>query len=171
MVISALDFYHGERNDGNTIAVITGDATGSVIEDSATQSTTSGTLNITDPDDEEDKFQAPSAAALLGAYGSWTFDDTSGAWAYTLDNSNSAVQALDEGNTLIENLTIQSIDSTATQTIKVTINGQNEPINPEPKLFARSILEKQDYTRQSSRHPHKSGPRIRHPLRRFQNIV
>ena len=45
---------------------------------------------------------ALAAAQLIGKYGNWTFNNMSGEWTYNLDNKNSDVQDLDEGNTLTE---------------------------------------------------------------------
>ena len=54
----------------------------------------------------EAAFQAP--ASLSGAYGSFTFDPSTGAWTYTLDNSRAAVQALSACQQVSDSLTVTS---------------------------------------------------------------
>ena len=61
-------------------AVISGDVSGSVIEDDAL--TASGQLDIADDDAGEAFFEA---ATISGAHGSLTID-ASGAWTYEVDN-------------------------------------------------------------------------------------
>ncbi|MFB2755923.1 VCBS domain-containing protein, partial [Shewanella xiamenensis] len=104
-------------NDG---ALISGTDTGAVTED--TQLTTSGQLTVTDIDDQESAFTAQVKTA--GSYGSFTLA-ADGHWTYTLDNKNSAVQALGQNATLTDSLTVQSVDGT-THTITVTINGHDD---------------------------------------------
>ncbi|MEL4253023.1 VCBS domain-containing protein [Shewanella xiamenensis] len=104
-------------NDG---AVISGTDAGTVTED--TQLTTGGQLTVTDIDDQESAFTAQANTA--GSYGSFTLA-ADGHWTYTLDNKNSAVQALGQNATLTDSLTVQSVDGT-THTITVNINGHDD---------------------------------------------
>ncbi|MEE1981949.1 VCBS domain-containing protein [Shewanella xiamenensis] len=104
-------------NDG---AVISGTNASAVTED--TQLTTQGQLTVTDIDDQESAFTAQANTA--GSYGSFTLA-ADGHWTYTLDNKNSAVQALGQNATLTDSLTVQSVDGT-THTITVTINGHDD---------------------------------------------
>ncbi|MDI5876512.1 VCBS domain-containing protein [Shewanella xiamenensis] len=104
-------------NDG---AVISGTDAGTVTED--TQLTTGGQLTVTDIDDQESAFTAQANTA--GSYGSFTLA-ADGHWTYTLDNKNSAVQALGQNATLTDSLTVQSVDGTA-HTVTVTINGHDD---------------------------------------------
>src|SRR5262245_33540682 len=67
-------------------------------------------------------FVAQSGAART--YGTFSIDAT-GAWSYTLDDGNSAVQALNAGGTLHELVTVATADGTTRQ-IDVTINGAND---------------------------------------------
>ncbi|MDN3988714.1 VCBS domain-containing protein, partial [Zwartia vadi] len=106
-------------NDG---ATITGTRTGALTEDAATN-TASGTLNVSDVDTGENVFQTVASGALAGTYGAFTFNATTGAWTYTLDNSKPAVQALGAGVTATDTLTVLSKDGTASETITVTITG------------------------------------------------
>ena len=48
-----------------------------------------------------------------------------GAWSYTLDNGNAAVQALNAGATLTDHITVTTVDGT-TQVVTVTINGTDD---------------------------------------------
>ncbi|WP_279255546.1 VCBS domain-containing protein [Shewanella xiamenensis] len=104
-------------NDG---AIISGTDTGAVTED--TQLTTQGQLTVTDIDDQESAFTAQANTA--GSYGNFTLA-ADGHWTYTLDNKNSAVQALGQNATLTDSLTVQAVDGT-THTITVTINGHDD---------------------------------------------
>ncbi|WP_037422340.1 VCBS domain-containing protein, partial [Shewanella xiamenensis] len=104
-------------NDG---AIISGTDASAVTED--TQLTTQGQLTVTDIDDQESAFTAQAKTA--GSYGSFTLA-ADGHWTYTLDNKNSAVQALGQNATLTDSLTVQSVDGT-THTVTVTINGHDD---------------------------------------------
>ena len=48
-----------------------------------------------------------------------------GVWAYTLDNANSAVQALNVGDTLTDSFTVTTVDGTP-QLVTITITGSND---------------------------------------------
>ena len=48
-----------------------------------------------------------------------------GVWAYTLNDANSAVQALNVGGTLTDTFTVTTVDGTA-QVVTITINGRND---------------------------------------------
>src|SRR5262249_50506040 len=65
-------------------------------------------------------------ASLNGAYGSFTFDATTGAWTYTLDNGSAAVQGLKAGQQVSDSLTVTSQDGTASQAIVATITGATD---------------------------------------------
>jgi VCBS repeat-containing protein len=106
----------------NDAAVITGTATGSVTEDAA-PGTVTGALAVTDTDAGEAAFVAQTGTA--GSYGSFAID-AAGAWSYTLDNANPAVQALATGASLTETFTVASLDGTG-QAVTVTIEGADEP--------------------------------------------
>ena len=118
-------------NGDNDAAVITGDTTGTVTEAGGVANGTPGTptatghLNSTDVDNLDDVWDAVTTS-LRGAsgYGSYTLT-ASGVWAYTLDNSNAAVQALNVGDTLADTFTAFTVDGTA-QLVTVTIHGAND---------------------------------------------
>src|SRR5256885_10490476 len=73
--------------------------------------TATGDLNSTDVDNTPDAWIAVSSVAP-STYGSYTFS-AAGAWTYTLDNSNAAVQALNSGGTLTDTFTVTTVDGTA----------------------------------------------------------
>jgi VCBS repeat-containing protein len=108
----------------NAPASIGGTSTGAVAEDGTL--TASGALTVTDPDLGQAVFAAP--ASLAGTYGSFSFDATSGAWGYALNNAAANVQALATGETVTDTLTVTSLDGTATQAITLSIAGQDEPV-------------------------------------------
>jgi VCBS repeat-containing protein len=108
----------------NDAAVITGTATGDVTETGGVASA-SGDLDSTDADGSADAWQAVAAGtASTGGYGSYQLSAT-GAWVYTLDNDNAAVQALGAGATLNDTFTALTADGTA-QVVTVTIHGEDD---------------------------------------------
>jgi VCBS repeat-containing protein len=110
-------------------AVFGGAVTGGVTEDGTL--TTGGTVTVSDLDHDQSAFQAATPAALTGAHGTFTFAAATGAWGYTLNNADAAVQALNTGASLSDTLTVSSIDG-STQDIVVTINGADEPVVVPP---------------------------------------
>jgi VCBS repeat-containing protein len=59
-----------------------------------------------------------------GGYGTFIMT-AAGVWAYTLDNSNAAMQALDPGQTLIDTSKVATMDDT-TQVATITIRGASD---------------------------------------------
>ena len=109
-------------NGTNDTAVIGGTSSGAITEDDgASTLTTSGSLNITDTDSGEARFDA---ATVSGTYGSLSID-ASGSWTYSADNTETAIQTLGSGETLTETLQVTADDGT-TQDIVITINGTND---------------------------------------------
>ncbi len=106
-------------------ASISGTITGSLIEDDAT-TLVSGSLTVTDPDSGEDVFQAVGSGDLQGTYGALTFDESTGDWTYTIDNSDPDTDALTQGEIVTDTLTVTSADGTANETIVITITGAND---------------------------------------------
>ncbi|WP_063771671.1 beta strand repeat-containing protein [Cupriavidus necator] len=84
----------------------------------------SGTLIVSDIDSGEAHFATVAPASLAGQYGTFTFDSSTGAWTYTLDNSKA--QSLGAGQHVTDSLSVQSADLTATQAITVNITGTND---------------------------------------------
>ena len=74
-------------------------------------------------------------AALTGTYGSLTVS-SNGSYTYTVDNSNSTVQALGLGQTVSESFNYTDADTagaTSSSTLTVTVNGANDaPVNTVP---------------------------------------
>ncbi|WP_394239610.1 VCBS domain-containing protein, partial [Vibrio astriarenae] len=106
-------------NGTNDKAVITGTDSGSVTEESQLQ--TSGTLRVTDVDTGEAHF---SNTDVVGTLGTLHLQDN-GAWTYDLDNANPKVQALGQGATATDTITVTSVDGT-THKVTITINGTND---------------------------------------------
>ncbi|WP_244298264.1 VCBS domain-containing protein [Aliivibrio finisterrensis] len=100
-------------------AVIGGTNTGAVTEESQLQ--TSGTLTVTDVDTGEAHF---SNSNVQGTFGTLHLTD-SGSWTYDLDNTNPKVQALGQGKTATDTITVQSADGTTHQ-MTITVNGTND---------------------------------------------
>ena len=86
--------------------------------------TVGGDLDIADKDRGEAVFRKPAADALHGEYGDFAFNETTGAWTYTLDEGRA--DKLAEGQKVTETLTVTSKDGTAHETIVVTIYGNND---------------------------------------------
>jgi uncharacterized delta-60 repeat protein len=84
----------------------------------------SGGLDVSDVDNDEARFQAPTS--LAGTYGDFTFDELTGAWTYALDNADPDTQALNAGQPAIDSLTVYSYDGTDSETITVNITGTND---------------------------------------------
>ena len=114
----------------NDTAIISGTATGSVIEAGGVANaapgtpTATGTLTDTDVDNPPNTFTAVGPTASDAGYGSFTMT-AAGVWTYTLDNANSAVQALNVGGTLTDTFTVTTIDGTA-RLVTITITGSND---------------------------------------------
>ena len=109
----------------NNAAVFTGVDSGSVTEDIDGNGDglldASGKLNITDSDTGENEF---IVTTINGNYGNLGID-INGNWFYGAFNNRPAIQNLNSGATLIDNLTVSSVDGT-THTIVITINGADE---------------------------------------------
>ncbi|MCZ4307521.1 VCBS domain-containing protein [Vibrio atlanticus] len=106
-------------NGTNDKAVIGGSNTGAVTEESQLQ--TSGTLTVTDVDTGEAHF---ANTDIQGTLGTLHLTDN-GAWTYDLDNTNPAVQALGNGATATDTITVHSADGTPHQ-VTITVNGTND---------------------------------------------
>ncbi|NTJ09084.1 T1SS-143 repeat domain-containing protein [Rhizobium lusitanum] len=117
-------------NGTNDAAVIMGDVSGSLTEAGGVDNGTvgvpaaSGVLSATDVDSNP-SFTAQNNVAT--SYGHFTIG-ADGHWSYLLDNSNSAVQALNStgSNTKLHDIvTVTTADGTSQQ-IDITINGTND---------------------------------------------
>ena len=112
----------------NDAAVISGTASGSVVEaggGTPGTPTATGTLTDTDVDNPANTF-TPVAAGTASANGYGTYEMTvAGVWTYTLNNSNSTVQALNNGQSLTDTFTVTTVDGTQ-QLVTITINGTTD---------------------------------------------
>ena len=70
------------------------------------------------------------AQTITGTYGTFSIN-TAGAWTYTADNSQVAIQGLNTGDGLSDQFMVTTIDGT-TQRVTITINGTDEPSNISP---------------------------------------
>jgi VCBS repeat-containing protein len=117
-------------NGGNDQQAIIGDTTGSVTEKSGINNgtagiaTTSGNLNVNDPDGQYDDLWT----AVIGAsatYGTYSVTE-SGVWTYNLTaETNESVQELNVDQSITDTFVVTSADG-GTQTITVKINGADE---------------------------------------------
>ena len=116
----------------NDAAVISGTSSGSVTEATSASPgtpTATGDLNSTDVDNPNDAWTIVSSPhASTGGYGTYTIDAT-GHWSYTVDNSNPAVNALNNGQTLTDTFSVTTVDGTQ-QIVSVTINGATDNVAP-----------------------------------------
>jgi VCBS repeat-containing protein len=109
----------------NDAAAISGDTSGTVTEAGISNGggspTATGDVSATDIDNPDNSFLVSSGTSAYGIY-SITAD---GVWTYTLDNNNSVVNALYEGDTLSDSFFVHSIDRTAQQ-ISIAIKGADD---------------------------------------------
>ena len=129
--LSAAQTFTIAINGTNDAAVISGATTGTVIEASGVANATlgtpsaTGTLTDTDVDNAPDTFAAVSSpTASAGRFGTFTMA-ADGVWTYTINNADSAVQALNVGDTLTDTFTVTTVDGTA-QMVTVIIKGTND---------------------------------------------
>ncbi|WP_338699118.1 VCBS domain-containing protein [Bradyrhizobium sp. 26S5] len=114
-------------NDNATITASAAEDTsvteaGGLANASAGDPSASGQLTVHDVDTGEDHFATP--ASLAGTYGTFTFNPTTGAWTYTLDQG--LADHLTDGQHVTDTLTVSSFDGTASQDIVVNITGSND---------------------------------------------
>ncbi|WP_162619794.1 retention module-containing protein, partial [Salinicola acroporae] len=119
----------------NDVAIISGPAVGSVVEDSGVSGgklATTGLLSVTDVDTGQSSFN-PGSAIFTGASGATDGVTSSlgslsitadGRWTFNVDNSK--VQYLGEGQVRTETFTVKSADGSASQTITINIIGTND---------------------------------------------
>ncbi|MDE0862898.1 MAG: VCBS domain-containing protein [Rubripirellula sp.] len=100
---------------------ITGDTTGSVTEDGTLAA--NGSLTVADVDMGEDEVLSQTDSS--GIYGTFSVL-ASGSWTYSLNNTDSVVQALAAGAAPTDTFTVTSKDGAATVDVIITINGVND---------------------------------------------
>jgi VCBS repeat-containing protein len=107
----------------NDVATISGASTGSVTEDASTPAT--GTPTVSDDDAGENTLQDVSAGTdSVSGYG--TYGVSSGTWTYTLDDSDSTVNALAASASLSDTFVVTSSDGGTTMTVTLTITGADD---------------------------------------------
>ena len=101
---------------------ISGDNVGSVTEDDGGNNSATGTLSALGQTIGLDG--ANNLGRANGTYGTMEFNESSGVWTYTLDNSN------DETNKLAENATAEDLFTfsagTSSYTVTITVSGAND---------------------------------------------
>ena len=111
-------------------AVISGDFSGTVLEAGGVANgtpgipTATGALNAADADSPPDWTPVVALTPGDNGFGSYTLT-TAGVWTYTLDDSNTTVQALNPDETLTDTFTARTVDG-STQLITITIHGAND---------------------------------------------
>src|SRR6185436_14278002 len=99
-------------NGTNDAPVIGGVFTGAVAEDVAVVSgnlSTSGALTIADVDQGQSNFAAQASAAGSNGYGTFTLA-ANGAWTYSANDSQAAIQQLGAGQSITDSFTAVSSD-------------------------------------------------------------
>ncbi len=121
-------------------ATITGDFNGAVEEDGTLSVT--GDVDVDDEDAGDNKVTEQNATP--GTYGSFSIE-ANGNWTYDLNNGTDgvagAVQSLAEGQTVTDEFEIESVDGSATETITITITGENDAPTVSPDPIAVSTQE------------------------------
>ncbi|MBF4322713.1 hypothetical protein EAY22_21145, partial [Vibrio anguillarum] len=141
----------GSITDTQDVAVISGTDSASITEDIHVQSsgiieTNQNQLNVRDPDAGEALFTPTGTPSGSGstATGSWVAGDkgigqfilhADGRWLYKVDNDNTHINSLGDGDTFTETLTVHSKDGTTHQ-LTSTIHGTND----KPVIDATSAV-------------------------------
>ncbi|WP_417725799.1 Ig-like domain-containing protein, partial [Salipiger sp.] len=107
-------------------AVLSGAFSGSVQE-AGPDLSAEGHIIVTDPNRGENRLQVPDAVALAGDYGTFSVSAT-GTWSYEVDLDSAAFATLDSGEFAIDSVTVTSFDGTASRTIDVLIEGDDEAL-------------------------------------------
>ena len=114
-------------NGADDAAAIIGETTGTVVEAGGVANGTPGIPTDTgdlDADVDDPVAWEEVSFPTASTYGTFTLTVT-GLWTYTLDDNNTAVQALNAGETLIDTFTAVTTDG-AQQPVTITINGAND---------------------------------------------
>ena len=131
--------------NGNHAPAAVADAV-SVKEDRAPNPVV-GSVLTNDQDANGDPLTVTNAGTYALPHGSLVLN-ADGTFAYTLDNSNPAVNALNDGQTLADAFTYQISDGhggTSSATLMVTINGTTDtPANTPPTAVADAVSVKED---------------------------
>ncbi|NQZ67722.1 MAG: tandem-95 repeat protein, partial [Lentisphaeria bacterium] len=120
-------------NGVNDSPVAVGDSSSvTELKDTTTGNTATGTATLiaNDSDPEGDAMTVTTTGTMTGTYGDLSIDGA-GNYSYSLDNSNSTVNALDTGDAVTETFTYVLSDgngNTDSATITITINGADDDI-------------------------------------------
>src|SRR5207237_1029601 len=112
----------------NDVPVIGGVSTGNVTEDVnvvAGNISTSGVLTIADVDAGQSNFTAQASTPGGNGFGTFTLA-ANGAWTYTANDSQAAIQQLCIGQSLTDSFTAAPHDGIPSQLVTVTIHGTND---------------------------------------------
>ncbi|TPH12265.1 retention module-containing protein, partial [Litorilituus lipolyticus] len=101
-----------------------GSVTEDVVVNTENQLTTSGHLTVTDMDTSDSPAFDPNSVISTDTLGVLTID-AEGNWHYSIDNTLSAVQSLDDGESFTETFTVFTIDGQSHE-ITVTVNGTDD---------------------------------------------
>src|SRR2546429_3109489 len=85
----------------------------------------SGALSSADVDAGQSNFTAQASTPGSNGFGTFTLA-ANGAWTYTANDSQTAVQQLGAGQSLTDSFTAVSSDGTANRVVTVTIHGTND---------------------------------------------
>ncbi|MUJ29128.1 retention module-containing protein [Aliivibrio fischeri] len=110
----------------NDDPIVSGQSTGLVKEDTATQAEAQGQLTVDDVDLID--VHSWNVDNNAGTYGSIVIDPVTGLWTYSIDNSLPATQALTEGESVEDTFTVTVDDGqggTDTIEIIITVVGTN----------------------------------------------
>lgn len=106
-------------NGANDKAMVSGATSDNILEGDVE---VTGDLDSTDVDNPDDSWVVVGVAtASAGGFGTFVIDAT-GNWTYTLDNANTTVIDLNDGDMLPDSFTVQTVDGTS-QTVNITIDG------------------------------------------------
>ena len=128
---TSLSAIEGHCEDRNAPPALQAPDAGSVTEDASPFVV--GTLSASDIEQDAITYGVKDTSGivseLLGSYGKLTvLDASTGSYRYELDNTNSAVDALDDDGVLTETFTVAAITvgGTTEKLLSITINGAND---------------------------------------------
>lgn len=107
-------------------ATFNGDISNRIVKRDTGNGDAQGTITVSDANPEEAFFAAAEEHTLTTVYGTTTFDPTTGAWTYDLDEENEAVIALAPDASMPDTFTVRSLDGTE-QVVTVLVVG-SEPV-------------------------------------------
>ncbi len=104
----------------NTPAIISGNTSGSVLQNASATLAVTGKLNVFDPDAGEATFAESYVSGKYGFFGL----NSSGYWYYIANNNLGSIQALGSNQALTESFSVSTIDGTTTS-VDITISGED----------------------------------------------